>query len=76
MDLGFEVTLLTLVSGVLLMGGAALVVFGDALLTVVGIVLITLSAVVFIVDAKDLLVKTDEEHGSDRVGSDAENRHR
>lgn len=61
MDLGFQVTLLTLVSGLLLLGGAALVLFGDTLLTVVGILLITLSAVVFIVDAKDLLVKTDEQ---------------
>lgn len=60
MDLGSRVTLYTLVSGLLLVGGAVLILLDDSLLSVVGIVLITLSAVVFIVDAKDLLVKTDE----------------
>lgn len=61
MNLGSLVTLYTLVSGVLLLAGAALVLFGDATLAVVGIVLIVLSAIVFLVDAKDLLVKTDRE---------------
>jgi predicted methyltransferase len=66
MDLGSRVTLFTVVSGLLLLGGAALIVLGDDTLTVTGIVLITLSAVVFIVDAKDLLVKTEADEQSRR----------
>lgn len=51
---------LTLATTVTLLVGVGLVVFGDAAVTVVGILLIIGSAIVFLVDAKDLLVKTDE----------------
>lgn len=60
MDLGSRVTLFTVVSGLLLLVGSVLILLDDRLLDVIGIVLVTLSGVVFIVDAKDLLVKTDE----------------
>lgn len=59
MELGTRDTLLTLGSGLMFVGGIALIAFGDFLLATVGIVLITMSAIVFLVDAKDLLVKTD-----------------
>ncbi|MFC4553305.1 MULTISPECIES: hypothetical protein [Halorussus] len=51
---------LTLATTVTLLVGVGLVVFGNATLTVLGILLIIGSAIVFLVDVKDLLVKTDE----------------
>lgn len=59
MKLGARDTLLTIVSAVLMLTGIALVLVQDSTVTIIGIVLITASALVFIVDAKDLLVKTD-----------------
>lgn len=60
MDIGLRDTLLTLGTAALLLAGVLLVLFADPALTVVGIVLIALSGIVFVVDAKDLVVKTDE----------------
>ena len=60
MNLGGRDTLLTLVTAAMLFAGILLIIFGDYILAVAGILLITLSAIIFIVDAKDLLVKTDE----------------
>ena len=61
MELGTRDTLLTVVSSVLMLAGIAMVLLvRDSAVTMIGIVLVTLSAIVFIVDAKDLLVKTDQ----------------
>jgi hypothetical protein len=63
MDLRSRDALLTLATGVLWVGGVALVVFGDFALTVVGIALLVLSTISLPVDAKDFLVRTDEHAG-------------
>lgn len=55
MDLGFEITALTLLSAVLLLAGILLIVFFGPTLTITGIVLVTLSAVVFIADIADII---------------------
>lgn len=47
-------------AGLLLLAGIALILLGDALLATVGIVLIIASVIIFLVDTKDLIVKTDE----------------
>lgn len=60
MELGTRDTLLTVGTSVMLLAGIALVLFGGATLATVGIMLVVLSAIVFIVDAKDLIVKTDQ----------------
>jgi ABC-type bacteriocin/lantibiotic exporter with double-glycine peptidase domain len=60
MELGTRDTLLTVGSAIMLLVGIALIFVQSPTLTTVGIVLIVLSAIVFIVDAKDLLVKTDQ----------------
>ena len=60
MEIGSRDTLLTLLTGAMLLVGIGLVLLADYFLTVVGIVLIVLSAIIFIVDAKDLIVKTDQ----------------
>lgn len=58
-EFGTGDALLTAVATAKFLVGIALVLLGDATITTVGIVLVTLSAVVFLVDAKDLLVRTD-----------------
>lgn len=64
MELGARDALLTVGTAVLMLVGIAMVLFlRDSVMTTVGIVLVTLSAIVFIVDAKDLLVKTDQNAG-------------
>ena len=63
MELGTRDTLLTVASALMMLAGIGLVLVQNASMTVVGIVLITASALVFIVDAKDLLVKTDGNAG-------------
>jgi len=61
MELGTRDTLLTVATSVLMLAGIAMVLFlRDSVMTMVGIVLVTLAAIVFIVDAKDLIVKTDQ----------------
>lgn len=60
MDLGFRVTLFTVVSGLLLLVGSLLILLDGPTMDVLGLLLVTLSGVVFIVDAKDLLVRVDE----------------
>lgn len=55
MAVEFDITALTLLSGVLLLGGMLIIVFAGPTLTVVGIVLVTLSAVVFIADIADVI---------------------
>lgn len=60
MDLGARVTLYTVVSGLLFVVGVLAILLGGPMMDMAGLVLITLSGIVFIVDAKDLLVKTDE----------------
>ena len=53
--------MLTIGTTVLMLAGIAMVLLlRDSVMTMIGIVLVTLSAIVFIVDAKDLLVKTDQ----------------
>lgn len=65
MELGGRDTLLTIGTAVLWVAGIALVIFGDFLLTVTGIVAITVSSLVLLVDAKDLLVREDEQHAGE-----------
>lgn len=55
MDLGVEITLLTLLSAVLFLGGILLIVLSGPTLTIIGIVLVILSAVVFLADIADIL---------------------
>ena len=55
MDLGFEITSLTLLSAVLFLVGILLIVFSGPTLTIIGIVLVSLSAVVFIADMVDIV---------------------
>lgn len=59
MELGTRDTLLTVGTAAMLLGGIALIFVQNATLTTVGIVLVVLSAIAFIVDVKDLVVKTD-----------------
>ena len=64
MELGARDTLLTVGTAVLMLAGIALILFvRDSVVTMVGIALVTLSAIVFIVDAKDLIIKTDQNAG-------------
>jgi ABC-type bacteriocin/lantibiotic exporter with double-glycine peptidase domain len=60
MELGTRDTLLTVL---MLVGIAMVLLVRDSVVTMVGIVLVTLSAIVFIVDAKDLILKTDQGAG-------------
>lgn len=55
MDLGVEITLLTVLSAVLFLVGILLIVISGPTLTILGIVLVILSAVVFLVDIADIL---------------------
>lgn len=55
MDLGVEITLLTVLSAVLFLVGILLIVISGPTLTIIGIVLVILSAVVFLVDIADIL---------------------
>ena len=66
MELGTRDTLLTVASAVLMLAGIGLVLVQNATMTIVGIVLIVASTLVFVVDAKDLLVKTDRNAGETR----------
>lgn len=63
MELGTRDALLTALTAAVLLAGTALVLVQDAAATVVGILLIAAGSVVFIVDAKDLVVRTDENAG-------------
>jgi Co/Zn/Cd efflux system component len=61
MKLGLRDTLLTVGTVAALLTGIALVLLvRDSVMTIVGILLVTLSAIAFVVDAKDLLVETDQ----------------
>jgi multisubunit Na+/H+ antiporter MnhC subunit len=61
MELGTRDALLTVVSSVLFLAGIALVLLiRDSIATVVGILLIGAGTIIFLVDAKDLIVKTDQ----------------
>lgn len=63
MKLGARDTLLTLGTAGAMLVGVVLILAADAMLTMVGIMLVVLSAIVFVVDAKDVLVKTDRNAG-------------
>lgn len=55
MDLGAEITLLTVLSAVLFLAGILFIILSGPMLTIIGIVLVILSAVVFLADIADIL---------------------
>lgn len=55
MDLGLEITALTLLSTVMFLGGILLILLSGPTLTIIGILLIILSAVVFLADVADII---------------------
>ena len=60
MELGTRDALLTVLTVAAMLAGTALVLLPGSTETVVGILLIVAGSLVFVVDAKDLIVKTDE----------------
>lgn len=66
MELGLRDSLLTVASALAFLVGIGFVLSNSTTLTAIGIVLIVVSSIVFIVDLKDLVLKTDE-HTDERA---------
>ena len=61
MNIGSRDVALTAVTSAAMLAGIVLILTTGPTLTAVGIVLVVVSAVVFIVDTKDLLVRSEEQ---------------
>ena len=55
MDIGVEITVLTLISTVAFFGGILLILFFSPALRIVGIVLVAVSSIVLLIDLADIV---------------------